>query len=108
RTNRGPERTNAFAVGIRREIRGAQMSRRCGGREIQFRRTRRRRTGTASVSPCTTPRQGLRHLGRALPFAFPREYLTQRALGSEALTPLHGESRLHATRETRTGSHPRA
>jgi hypothetical protein len=66
-TNRRPERTNAFAVGIRREIRESADVERCGGREIQFRRTRRRRTGTASVSPCTTPRQGLLHLGRAPP-----------------------------------------
>ena len=46
-----------------------------------------------------TPKQGLLHLGRGPPYAFRREYLTQRAPGSADLT--HGESRLHATRETR-------
>jgi hypothetical protein len=45
---------------------------------------------------------GLRHM------FFRREYLTQRAPGSADLTPLRGESRSHATRETRAGSHPRS
>jgi hypothetical protein len=48
------------------------------------------------------------YFGRAPPYAFRREYLTQRAPGSADLTPLRGESRSHATRETRAGSHPRS
>ena len=65
-------------------------------------------TGTNPVRGRFPPRRG-----RALPRAgsaicFRREYLTQRAPGSADLTPLRGESRSHATRETRAGSHPRS